>query len=141
MGSHYSVGPQLGAALGAEPLSPRFRVMGGNGIRLTIVSARDLRDVDWLLGAGKSDPYVQVEVVGRPHTTFKTPVRNNTKDPVWNFTHAVQHFAAGDALKFPVYDSDPLKSDDILGRATLVSEQFFPTGLAGEIKLDDAGKN
>ena len=118
-------------------------VVGGavaGGIMLTIVSGTNLRDADWWPGTGKRDPYVQVKVVGKHHATFETPVHINTKDPVWNFTHEVQHFVASDVLKFTVYDGGQLTADDIvLGRATLVSEQFFSTGLASEVQLQIAG--
>merc|ERR1712217_877879 len=50
-------------------------------------------------------------------------------------------YVAGDALKFTVYDSDPLKGDDVLGTVTMTSENFYPQGLAGEVLLDNAGKN
>ena len=110
------------------------------GIKLTIGSATNLRDAVRWPGAGKPDPYVQVKVVGKPHATFETPCLDNTKDPVWNFTHEVQHFVAGDVLKFTVYDGAQLTADDIvLGRATLVSEQFLPTGLDSKIQLEIDG--
>merc|ERR1712048_1417638 len=118
-----------------KPTAPRTAAL-----RVTIVQARGLRDADWLPGAGKSDPYVQVEIPGKPHATFKTAVVSNSKDPVWNFTHDVQ-FTPGDQLVFKVYDSDPLKSDDLLGTATPLTEQFYPMGLAGEMLLEMAGKN
>merc|ERR1712087_985367 len=109
-------------------------------LKIGIIKATGLRDADWLPMGGKSDPYVQVEIPGKPHATFKTAVVNNTTDPVWNFAHSL-HFTPGDQLVFKVYDSDPIKSDDLLGTATLLTEQFYPNGLAGEVKLDNAGKN
>merc|ERR1711920_986209 len=72
------------------------RVVGAAGVlQVGIISARSLRDADWLPGGGKSDPYVQVEVRGKPHATFKTPVVNNTCDPVWNFSHDLREFGQG----------------------------------------------
>merc|ERR1712232_940242 len=128
-------------SVGAGVIGQTVVGAAGGGLRLTIVSARGLRDADWLPMGGKSDPYVVVEIVGKPHAQFKTPVQNSTTEPVWNYTHQLVQYAAGDALKFTVYDSDPLKGDDLLGTFTLTSDQFYPMGLAGEVQLDNAGKN
>ena len=49
-----------------------------NGIWLTIVSAQDLGDAYWQW----LDPYVLVEVVGKPDATFKTSVLSNKMHPV-----------------------------------------------------------
>merc|ERR1719401_828396 len=89
------------------------------GLRFTIISAKNLRDADWLPGGGKSDPYVVVEVPGKPHATWKTQVINGNTNPVWNATHHLAHWAPGDQLVFTVYDSDPMKGDDVLGKAVL----------------------
>merc|ERR1712113_246101 len=70
-----------------------------------------------------------------------TPVVNSTCDPAWNFSHELKGFAQGDELIFSVFDSDPMKGDDVLGKLVLPSHQFYPMGVAGEFKLDNAGKN
>merc|ERR1711920_1201045 len=81
------------------------------------------------------------EIVGKPHAQFRTPVQNSTTEPVWHYSHDLIQYVAGDALKSTVYDSDPLKGDDLLGTVTLGSENFYPMGLGGDLKLDNAGKN
>merc|ERR1712151_1029073 len=65
----------------------------------------------------------------------------NTGDPTWNFSHELQGFAQGDELIFTVFDSDPMKGDDVLGKLVLPSHQFYPVGVQGEFRLDNAGKN
>merc|ERR1712241_908357 len=105
-------------------------------LRLTVIKAINLRDADWLPGGGKSDPYVQVEIPGKPHATWKTRVVNSNTNPMWNETHEFALWAPGDQLIFTVFDSDPMKRDDVLGKVVLRSEQFYPQGIAGDLLLE-----
>merc|ERR1712083_915362 len=59
----------------------------------------------------------------------------------WNVSHDLREFAPGDELLFTVFDSDPMKGDDVLGKLSVRSDQFYPGGVAGEFKLENAGKN
>lgn len=98
-------------------------------LRVTIKSAKGLRNADMSLIGGKSDPYCLVEIPGRanhPKFKFTTKVVNNDLDPTWDETATIQQYMPGDSLKFVVYDSDPLKPDDILGECTLSPEDILP---------------
>lgn len=105
-------------------------------LRVVITSAEGLRNADWI---GKSDPYCVCEVPGKPYTRFKTEVRSDTLEPVWN-KQCDFDYTPGDPLEFSVFDKDIWpKSDDHLGRARLTAEHFYPNGFEGELPLDDQG--
>ncbi|CAJ1381756.1 unnamed protein product [Effrenium voratum] len=101
------------------------------------VSARGLRDADWL--EGTSDPYCLCEAVGKVRSKFKTKTVNNKENPVWNQAAKMQ-LSNGDKLKFSVYDQDMGKSDDFLGYTELEFGQIFPKGFEGELALKDASE-
>merc|ERR1712050_260516 len=113
--------------------------IANEGLKITILSARGLRDADFLPGAGKCDPYAIVEIEGKPETKLVTHTVTNTNNPVWNFEAVMPGYVLGDTIVISVFDKDPLK-DDFLGRVVLVKEQFI-NGLAGDLKLDLAGKD
>jgi len=108
-------------------------------LKLTIVSARGLRDADWVPGAGKSDPYCTCEIAGKPKEKLHTKVINDNLDPVWEHQGELPGFRPGDTLVFKVYDKDLAKSD-LLGQLKLESAEFYPHGFEGEKPLADAGK-
>jgi len=98
------------------------------------VSARGLRDADWL--EGTSDPYCLCEAVGKVKSKFKTKTVNNKENPVWNQAAKMQ-LCRGDKLKFSIFDQDTGKADDFLGYAELSFEQLS-IGFEGELALKDA---
>jgi len=59
---------------------------------------------------------------------------------VWNYEDDLPDYVSGDALVFSVMDQDFIKSDDILGRATLMGSDLVPNGFTGDLLLIDAGK-
>merc|ERR1712107_163529 len=79
---------------------------------------------------------------------FRTGIKDNTLDPVWNHQFEVSGYFTGIELPvlelaFAVYDANfekNLLDDDLLGGVTLTSAQFYPAGFAGEVPLTDAGK-
>mmetsp|Transcript_53752 Transcript_53752/g.172293 ORF Transcript_53752/g.172293 Transcript_53752/m.172293 type:complete len:349 (-) Transcript_53752:226-1272(-) len=115
-------------------MAPAARQPGG--LSVTVLSASGLRAAD--LG-GKSDPYCVCQVPGRPQTRFKTHVIKESLDPVWNCQASIADYSPGDPLEFVVWDQDFGKSDDLLGRATLSSAQFYPAGFEGDVPLFEAG--
>ncbi|CAE8664734.1 unnamed protein product, partial [Polarella glacialis] len=132
-------GPPTSAALPkTEPEQGKPPV----SITLSIVSARGLRNADaWILGKGKSDPYVICTVRGKPGTKFKTKTVDDCLDPVWNESFDLTDFAVGDILDFAVWDEDLGTPDDALGTASLTSDQVFKAGgFEEEVPLQDAGK-
>merc|ERR1712241_421322 len=135
-------GSMDGSAVGAGMLGSPVGTMGGmpsGPLKVSVLAAHGLRDADWLPMGGKSDPYAVVEVEGKPHTRFQTDVINSTTDPVWNIQGDIPDYEPGDRLSIAVYDKDPLKGDDLLGRVVL-SSQDFANGLSGDVALADAGK-
>jgi len=122
------------------PQGPQFGIGQASPLKITIVSARGLRDADWLPGAGKSDPYCVCEIAGKPkEAKIQTKVINNNLNPVWEHDAEVSGFEQGDTLVFKVYDKDVLRSD-LLGELHLDSAQFCPQGFEGELPLANAGK-
>ncbi|CAK9016269.1 unnamed protein product [Durusdinium trenchii] len=99
------------------------------------VSARGLRDADWL--EGTSDPYCLCEAVGKVKCKFKTKTVNNKENPVWNQAAKMQ-LCHGDKLKFSIFDQDTGKPDDFLGYAELDFNKICPSGFEGELPLKDA---
>ncbi|XP_014666106.1 PREDICTED: extended synaptotagmin-2-like [Priapulus caudatus] len=91
-----------------------------NGVlRVEVVEASELKKMDvGLTGKGKSDPYAVVTVGA---CSFKTAVKNNTVEPVWNaFFEAVVGECKGQAMELEIFDQDPgVMDDDFLGRANV----------------------
>lgn len=98
------------------------------------VSARGLRDADWL--EGTSDPYCLCEAVGKVKSKFKTKTVSNKENPVWNQAAKMQ-LCRGDKLKFSIFDQDTGKADDFLGYVELNFDQIH-IGYEGELALKDA---
>jgi len=106
-------------------------------IKVTIVSASDLRNADWVT---KSDPYCACQIVGRPGTV-KTQTVNDNLEPTWNFEARLLGFQKDDSLKFDIFDSDLGKKDDFLGTATLESDKFRAAQFYGKVPLTDGKGN
>jgi len=99
------------------------------------VSARGLRDADWL--EGTSDPYCLCESIGKVKSKFKTKTVKNKENPVWNQAAKMQ-LGQGDKLKFSIFDQDTGKADDFLGYIDMPFEKIYPQGFEGELALKDA---
>merc|ERR1740121_1524012 len=91
------------------------------------------------MGQGKSDPFCICESVGKHDFQIQTPIVNDSLDPMWNYTRWVT-YVVGDSLTFTIYDKDVGTKDDLLGKASLPSEQFYPGGFDGEIPLEECGQ-
>merc|ERR1719410_2815743 len=123
-----------------KPAMPAHAMDQAPPLKLTVVSARGLRDADWLPGSGKSDPYCVCEIAGKPREAkLTTKVINDNLDPVWEHHGELPGYRPGDTLVFRVYDKDVAKSDS-LGLLHLESAKFYPQGFEGELPLADAGK-
>jgi len=105
-------------------------------VRLTIVSARGLRNADFI---GKSDPYCICDIPGRSDVSMMTEVIENNLNPEWNHEAEIINYRIEDDLTFTVKDKDSFKSDDLLGVVTLACEKFIETGFEGELQLTNAG--
>jgi len=107
-------------------------------LQITVESASNLYNSDGVL-AGKSDPYVIVEVPGQAGMKLQTEVISNELNPVWNFVGEISGFYDDDVLHFTVWDKDTFpKPDDFLGKAELTAQDFYPHGFHGELMLADS---
>uniref|UniRef100_A0A7S1RHW8 C2 domain-containing protein n=1 Tax=Alexandrium catenella TaxID=2925 RepID=A0A7S1RHW8_ALECA len=135
-------GPGASRASSKQP-SPKTSVQVGptsQPLKVRIVSARGLRNADWMPGSGKSDVYCVCSIIGKPHMTSRTITCNNTLEPAWNHEAEFEDYQNCDCLQFDLMDKDIsfLKKDDHLGRAMLSSSRFYPHGFDGEIPVSDA---
>lgn len=142
--------PASQSELPSETLMPEeaaaaAAVRGGKGgLRLTVVSARGLRDADFMPGKDKSDPFVKVEVMGRPGVLAKTEVVKDCLDPIWDHLFELRGFASDDIFVFSVWDEDGYKnqeSDTLLGKVLVAVQDLQATQGQMELNLSDAGKN
>lgn len=109
-------------------------------IDVNVVSAAGLRDADWsFIGAGSSDPFCKVSVIGKGSSVFKTRTIDNKNNPEWREPGILPDFVKGDKLLFEVFDYDFGKADDLLGKVEVLSKDVL-NGFAGELKLKDTGK-
>jgi len=117
-------------------------------LKVTVYRAHNLYNADGFM-AGKSDPYVicMVQDSGHQHgqqhgkkdRKFQTKVINNNLEPQWNHLGIINGYMEGEVLEFQVWDKDTFpKPDDLLGKVTLSSADFFPQGLEGELPLYDS---
>jgi Ca2+-dependent lipid-binding protein len=120
----------------AEKLLAKYG--GEQTLKITIVSAQDLRNADFIPGAGKSDPFCVCEVKRKPELRFQTPVVNDQLNPSWGHEGCFEKFSAGDSLRFIVSDQDVVGAD-FLGEATL-ERGTFEHGFEGHLPLDVRGK-
>jgi len=112
--------------------------MASARLQITVESACNLYNSDGIL-AGKSDPYVIVEVPEVEGMKLQTGVISNELNPVWNFVGEIAGFMEGDVLRFTVMDKDTFpKPDDFLGKAELTAQDFYPHGFHGELALADS---
>jgi len=115
--------------------------MASARLQITVESASNLYNADGML-AGKSDPYVIVEVPGQENMRFQTQVINNDINPVWNYIGEIAGFMEGDVLQFSVMDKDTWpKPDDFLGRISLTAADFYPDGLHTGFPLQESRTN
>merc|ERR1712176_1384486 len=91
-------------------------------IQVSVLSARDLRNADWI---GKSDPYCICEVVGKSDSKFETGSIAESLNPTWNHEAELVGYQIQDSITFTVKDKDPVKPDDILGRVSLPWQTFL----------------
>ncbi|CAG8748334.1 37351_t:CDS:2, partial [Gigaspora margarita] len=89
-------------------------------IRLELICAKDLKDVDSLLASGKSDPYVRVFHSGNNKNIIaQTKVIDNDLNPVWNEVHFLPLRNIGEKFILDVMDFNTIINDEPLGNCTL----------------------
>jgi len=83
------------------------------GKKITVVSGKDLRAADL---NGKSDPYCKISFAALTNVQFKTPVKEKTLEPVWNYNipYPIPINVEKVSLHLEVWDED-VTNDDFLG--------------------------
>ena len=87
---------------------------------IEVISARGLKNKDWG-PEGKSDPYMDIYAyTGKEELIGKTPVKDNTLNPVWNYKIEKKYPADQKTARFAfvIWDKDRLRNK-FLGVATL----------------------
>mmetsp|Transcript_8682 Transcript_8682/g.19887 ORF Transcript_8682/g.19887 Transcript_8682/m.19887 type:complete len:254 (-) Transcript_8682:100-861(-) len=107
-------------------------------LHVTFLKAQGLRDADFMPGQDKSDPFVQLEILGKPDAKLRTSVIQDCLDPEWNEAFPVPLYSPGDVVILTVFDEDPYEGeeDDLLGRVMLADEDLEGTGPA-EFRLEE----
>jgi hypothetical protein len=113
-------------------------------LRIHVYSASGLPPADF---NGKSDPFVVLQLSGKPQSKSQTTVIEKTLDPVWGKAEGKAAtgeefydkyvYEEGDNLEFVVHDYDKGCTDyEVLGKGKLSSEQFHKQGgFHGDIQL------
>jgi len=110
-------------------------------LKLNVIGARGLTRSDFTIGSGflPPDPYFTCTLLGARKTiSCIEDVVHKTTEPVWNSFFEFPQYNPGDALEFNIYDRD-IGKDDLLGKASLEPNEFFPDGFFGEIRIKSVG--
>jgi hypothetical protein len=110
---------------------------------IKVFGCRGLRNADWAWvpgsAGGLSDAYVVCKERRGEEVKelFQTKTIPNSLEPIFDEEFDVE-YDTHSTLEFTVYDRDPLKPDDVLGRAVLSCASLM-LGFNGELELADAG--
>mmetsp|Transcript_38902 Transcript_38902/g.87426 ORF Transcript_38902/g.87426 Transcript_38902/m.87426 type:complete len:378 (+) Transcript_38902:73-1206(+) len=109
---------------------------------IKVFGCRGLRNANWAWVPGSaniSDAYVICkEKKGEElKELFQTKTIPNSLEPIFDEEFDVE-YGSDSILEFTVYDRDPLKPDDVLGRAVLNCASLT-LGFNGELELADSG--
>jgi len=102
-------------------------------LEIYVVEAKGLKAVNFF--GGKSDPYVVVSLSKKKR--FRTPIINNSLNPVWNHGPELLVVEGETKLTFEVWDKDPVGSN-ALGSATVNMDHCL-NGLASSLPLSGGG--
>merc|ERR1712151_245198 len=98
-------------------------------VKVTVVSVTDMRIADFL---GKADPYVTVEIEGKPETRQQTRIMKQVTTCTFNEDFELLGYTPGANLVFFVHDKDMMKQDDLLGKYELENGKFADTDFGEE---------
>jgi hypothetical protein len=108
-------------------------------LKIFLYSASGLPPADY---NGKSDPFVVLQIAGKPQSKSSSSIVEKTLDPVWNQGRGEEFYdkyayEEGDALEFVVNDYDKGCTDfEVLGKGKLLSSDFHkPGGFHGAVQL------
>jgi hypothetical protein len=105
-------------------------------VKVNVYSVRDVRAAD--ASTGKSDPYVTVEIDGKPKSKVQTSVQKKVVSCTWDEEFELLGYTPGAKLSFVVGDQDLFKSDDVLGKFELSSDKFETAEFDEEVELPEA---
>jgi hypothetical protein len=105
-------------------------------VGVKIYSVRDVRAAD--VSTGKSDPYVTVEIDGKPTSKVQTSVQKKVLSCTWDEEFELLGYTPGAKLSFVVQDQDLFKVDDVLGKLELSSDKFETAVFDEEVELPEA---
>jgi hypothetical protein len=105
-------------------------------VKVKVYSVRDVRAADFLTGT--SDPYVSVEIDGKPTSKVQTSVQAKVLSCTWDEEFELLGYTPGAKLSFVVGDADLYKVDDVLGKFELSSDKFETAVFDGEVELPEA---
>jgi hypothetical protein len=107
------------------------------------VPVTDSNNQYWDAFHGNPDPYVKITLdFGGANTTSMTPYIDNTTDPVWNNTTAVNNVTAEILQKttyIELFDYDPFSSDQSMGLCTYTFANADFDGALHEITCPGTG--
>jgi hypothetical protein len=104
-------------------------------VKVKVYSVRDVRAADFF--TGKSDPYVTVEIDGKPTSKVQTSVQQKVVSCTWDEEFELLGYTAGAKVRFVVGDQDNLKADDVLGKFELSSDKFETAVFDEEVELPE----
>jgi len=130
----------MGAICCAQDSGSPVELVAGDGpkdkvCQVTIIGARGLRSADSPPGNGASGSYCVCEIPGKSGSKVKTPVCQDSVEPVWNFEAVLSSYQPGDALCFTLFDNGTASSDDHLGKAQLSALRLQDGFFDGELPL------
>lgn len=134
-------GPAGNAGNGVEgnaAAPPPPKVKEEYTIEVTILSAKNLRDADWMYGT--SDPYCWVKTSNKEDEPFSTKTISNASNVVkWDEKKTIK-IKRGTSLNFSIWDEDWGKKDDHLGECTLNFEDILENFNGKMALLEQSGK-
>eukprot|EP00929_Paragymnodinium_shiwhaense_P087023 TRINITY_DN47351_c0_g1_i1.p1 TRINITY_DN47351_c0_g1~~TRINITY_DN47351_c0_g1_i1.p1 ORF type:complete len:740 (-),score=133.14 TRINITY_DN47351_c0_g1_i1:70-2289(-) len=124
------------AAFSASGAAPQVlsRPSKQESLHVLIMSASGLQHLNFFGDA----PWCQCGVVNRAGQHFvkhSTTQIKGTLEPIWEEGFEIENWQVGDDLIFTVMDKGLLTSH-VEGKVTVRCDQFYPTGLEGELPID-----
>eukprot|EP00927_Polykrikos_kofoidii_P042883 TRINITY_DN36933_c0_g1_i1.p1 TRINITY_DN36933_c0_g1~~TRINITY_DN36933_c0_g1_i1.p1 ORF type:complete len:1505 (-),score=316.46 TRINITY_DN36933_c0_g1_i1:357-4871(-) len=106
-------------------------------LRVSIISAEGLKAMKFTGDASRCACDVQHRTVGSQPTRCETKIVADTLNPVWNESHDIFPWYAGEALKFTIYDEGLVGSRKQC-HISVSSSDFYPGGFDGELQVTDS---
>jgi len=116
----------------------RVSLIGVRGVKTAVDNVSPKLD-SLVFGDPRWGVFCECEISG---SKFQTEVASGCADPEWNLTTEISQVTAGETLDFAVYRRfEEADTVELLGQASLGSDEFFPSGWSGELDLTHEGQN